>query len=777
MAGHSSRANLNSLIAAFFALASVLLMTSVCRAQENPSPKAILVIYWYNKDFPGNAVFDKSFQSALNSRPAGSIEYYNEYLESNRFPGESQAETLRDYLQRKYAKRRIDVIVVAGDPTFEFIRKYRNDLFPNTPIVFASAQIPPQTAIESGPGMTGMTIHQSYKDNVDLALRLHPDTKHIFVVSGSVEHDKRFEAPAREDLQRFEHRVTIDYLTDLSPAELISRMKSLPAHSIVLYVWQQALDENGKMLETYDFLSLITESASVPVYGQASWQIGRGIVGGYVRSGESSAAKMAEIALRIADGERPQDIAVEPTPVLPMFDSRELTRWGIREELLPQGGIINFRPSSFWTEYKWYAIGATSVVLLQTMLIAGLVLNRTKRKRVENALRESEEQYRSIFQTTGVAIWEEDFTGVKALIDELHAQGVTDLRSYLNDHPAVIRRALELAEIRHINQQTLRLFGAHTREEFLSSLHKIYVPETEQVLVEKMTALVEGRQYLELETVLCTLKGQRRHMFETITFPDKPGAYDRVIVTVLDITERKEADEALMNLSGQLIQAREDECARIARELHDDVSQNVALISLGLDQLSQHPPKSDTELREIAHEIFEQTNELSAEIHRMSHDLHPAKVDQLGLVTALRSLCAELSRGYDVSIEFKHSDVATVPKGISICLYRVVQESLNNVIKYSGAGKACVELRRSGQGMQLRIEDWGSGFDVEAATNKKGLGLISMRERLRLVGGTLSIDSKLSRGTRIDVTVPIAKNGSAQEKEQEYKTALATVGD
>jgi signal transduction histidine kinase len=251
-----------------------------------------------------------------------------------------------------------------------------------------------------------------------------------------------------------------------------------------------------------------------------------------------------------------------------------------------------------------------------------------------------------------------------------------------------------------------------------------------------------------------------------------------VIVTVLDITERKEADEALMNLSGQLIQAREDECARIARELHDDVSQNVALISLGLDQLSQRPPKSVAELREIAREIFEQTNELSAEIHRMSHDLHPSKVDQLGLVTALKSLCAELSRGYDVSIEFKHSDVpATVPKGISICLYRVVQESLNNVIKYSGAGKACVEVRRSGQDMRLRIEDWGSGFDVEAATNKKGLGLISMRERLRLVGGTLSIDSQISRGTRIDVTVPLAKNGSAQEREQEYKTDLATVGD
>src|SRR5262249_49903657 len=157
----------------------------------------------------------------------------------------------------------------------------------------------------------------------------------------------------------------------------------------------------------------------------------------------------------------------------------------------------------------------------------------------------------------------------------------------------------------------------------------------------------------------------------------------------IDITERKAAERSFMDLSGQLIRAREDECARIARELHDDLNQRVALVSIELDRLRQTPPQSPAGLRERLQEMMNQAAGLSTGIRRISHDLHPSKLTQLGLVAALKGLCAELSQSYGLSIKFTHAEVpAALPKEVALCLYRIVQESLNNVVRHSGAREA-----------------------------------------------------------------------------------------
>src|SRR5262245_58050203 len=202
------------------ASASTSPFPAVARADQPAAPKRVLVLYWYNKDYPWNVKFDRGFQAALQSSMAGNVEYYPEYLESNRFPGENQSHLLRDYLREKYADRTLDVVVANSDASLDFLLKYRDDLLRRTPIVFVAARYPTDEQLSAAPGILGLVNITAHRRTLDLALRLHPDTEQVFVVSGTLEHNKRLEALAREELQGYEDRVRITYLTDLPPREL-----------------------------------------------------------------------------------------------------------------------------------------------------------------------------------------------------------------------------------------------------------------------------------------------------------------------------------------------------------------------------------------------------------------------------------------------------------------------------------------------------------------------------------------------------------------------------
>ena len=219
----------------------LFLPASYVRAQTTPAvtqstttPKRVLVVDWYGKDDIWNVSFDASFQTALSSSSAGAVEIYTEYLETNRFPGINQALFLRDYLVRKYADRKIDVVVANSDTSLDFLLRYRSDLFPQAPIVFVAVKPPSKDELATGPGLTGVINLKTYRETLDLALGLQPQTQHVFVVSGTLEHDKRFEVLAREQLRDFESKVQITYLTDLSSEELIDKVKNLPDRSMPL---------------------------------------------------------------------------------------------------------------------------------------------------------------------------------------------------------------------------------------------------------------------------------------------------------------------------------------------------------------------------------------------------------------------------------------------------------------------------------------------------------------------------------------------------------------
>jgi PAS domain S-box-containing protein len=253
---------------------------------------------------------------------------------------------------------------------------------------------------------------------------------------------------------------------------------------------------------------------------------------------------------------------------------------------------------------------------------------------------------------------------------------------------------------------------------------------------------------------------------ECWSYPQRKGQeVVGAVVAFIDITDRKAAEVALASVSRRLIEAQEQERTRIARELHDDISQRLALLTIELERLLETSPDLPLETRSRMGELRNRSAELASDVQSLSHELHSSKLEYLGMAPAMRSLCHELSRQQRVEIVFSHDDIpSTVPKDIALCLFRVLQEALQNAVKHSGVRRFDVELRYASDAINLSVRDSGSGFDRDDALKARGLGLISMTERMKLVGGRISIDSEPQRGTAIRASVPLGKSATANAR-------------
>ena len=233
--------------------------------------------------------------------------------------------------------------------------------------------------------------------------------------------------------------------------------------------------------------------------------------------------------------------------------------------------------------------------------------------------------------------------------------------------------------------------------------------------------------------------------------------FDVLARQAADLIERTLAEEALSIVSQKLIEAHEEERARIARELHDDISQRLALMSVRLDCLRQRPPASAADLDAEIGDIYQQIGDLASDIQALSHGLHPPKLELIGLEGAVEGFCKELSNRHGVTIDVRCESIPkALPPEISLCFYRVLQEALQNVVKHGGSRRADVSLKSHINTISLMVKDSGAGFNPHEAMRGPGLGLTSMKERLKVVGGQLSVHSERERGTTIHAVAPLS---------------------
>lgn len=266
-------------------------------------------------------------------------------------------------------------------------------------------------------------------------------------------------------------------------------------------------------------------------------------------------------------------------------------------------------------------------------------------------------------------------------------------------------------------------------------------------------ALAAVGEVQNIEHQITTKRGETRDVLVHVKQVNIKGG--TMLYACRDVTERKQADVELRELGGQLINAHEKERIRLSRELHDELGQRVALLAIELGLLTRDvaaAPDTRAQVTKLAGEASEIGNAL----HRLSHNLHPSRLEQLGLRKSIETLCHELAHTKTIDIDLRIADVPDpIALDTALCLYRIAQEGLHNVVKHSGASHAVLGLGRDARGLTLSIADDGTGFDPGLVRGKGTLGLISMRERARLVRASFAVTSQPGRGTRLEVCAPL----------------------
>jgi PAS domain S-box-containing protein len=247
--------------------------------------------------------------------------------------------------------------------------------------------------------------------------------------------------------------------------------------------------------------------------------------------------------------------------------------------------------------------------------------------------------------------------------------------------------------------------------------------------------------------------------WEILPWRTPDGIIGGILIFAEDITHRKQMEDALSAMSRKLIQSQEEERARIGRELHDDINQRLAELSIQLEQLQDTP----SEVWSRVQDLRKQTSEISNDVQALSHELHSSQLEYLGVVAGIKSWCKEFGERHKMEVDFRSEVPDPLPFETGLCLFRVLQEALHNAVKHSRVKRVEVRLIEYSDDVHLIVSDLGTGFNLEEVRQGRGLGLTSMQERARLVNGTITIESKPLRGTTIHARIPFKSEHGSQQ--------------
>ena len=700
--------------------------------------KNVLVLYSFtDQSISGSPDL---LESSVRAHVPWPVDFYVESFESQQFADKGYEKSEVESLKRAHEGRKIDLVIVAAYPALQFALTHRDELFPAVPIVFFGVPGNRLTGEQMWRGVTGVTEVVDFSGTIDLALRLHPGTNTLAIITSnsSFEVNKYWLGVVHAALLREHNRVNEVDLAGFPTDDLFERLDELPSRTVVLYGINPR-DSMQPALGAWEILARIGQR--LPTYCADSLEcLKHGGIGGYFYDNEEQTSLAAQLAGKVLAGERPENI-----PVVhggrPRFYANwlALQRWHIPKSALPPGTVVLYRQPNFWERDREYILAA-AVLVVALALLTSLLWQRARKRKAEAVLRESEKRFQVMADTTPALVWMCD------------AQG----------------------KITYLNERRIAFTGPDPKAGYGDTWAEYVHPDDLKNELDTVSEALKTHRPFSREYRLRRSDGVYRWMFD-VASPrlNGDGSFGGFIGSAIDTTDQKLAQQALQNVSGQLIEAQEKERSRIARDLHDDICQRLALLSMQLGQANRSSNGSPEAMKKRLQDIQIHCSEIAGDVQSLSHQLHSSKLEYLGIVAAIRGFCTELSKQHELDIDFSEKSVPThLPKDVSLCLFRIAQEALHNAVKYSRVKQFIVELSGVERAVELVVSDAGAGFDVEEAKKNRGLGLLSMQERIHLVNGTFSVESRPGLGTRIIAVVPFIAEKEWSTEDGDPKEAV-----
>jgi signal transduction histidine kinase len=731
------------LTSAAFGLAIVFVCHAPALAQPPAGPRKILIVNYYGSYQPAIRRFDDGALDAIGKTSPDAVDFYFEYLDLERDSGEREEAMWAARLREKYGAAEVSVVLAVADGALVFLRKY--GLFPGVPMVAVTQRKPYAGERTTEPNLFRLWDGPTAVDTVAMALQLHPQTRRLLVLCDRPTNDGEFELEVRTQLERFTGRLDIEFATDLPLEQILARVRALPPDALVLVM---RLVENRQANRTgISATTLIAQTSAVPVYALRDVSIGAGPIGGHVADLRSTGQQATEIAVGVALGARIADLPPQQTQSAPMFDARQLQRWGLNQRQLPPGSLVLFHEPGFWEHYGGYVIVGLAVGLMQMAFIAGLLVQRNKR-------RDTEVRNAAILRAMPDAMFLQTKDGV-----------------YVDYHAPTENQLLLVSPSQFMGKNMRDVLPADVAAMFAGHFAR----------------LTAGQEPTVVEYALQMPDGQRQYEARLV-----PYRNDQVLSIVRDITVRKQAEVALHEAQAELtrvsrLSALGQFAATIAHEVRQPLTAIIMTARTCLRWLNGAAPDLN-EVRSAITDVVD-ASQRADEIIRRNRDLlkyhtvQKAPLDINGVIREVVALTSArlLSTGCALYLTLDTS--VPVIKGDRVELQQVLLNLIGNgvdAMEDTEPGARRIGIKCSvaeGGDVQVSVRDTGiglSGVDMRriftplytTKVNGTGVGLSISRSIIEAHGGHLWAEANPDRGANFLFTLPAESAASGSTSEQ-----------